>query len=54
METLILRSKNKKHLSILKAMAKASNVDFESEESPYDPAFVARIRRSEQQIKEGN
>ncbi len=53
METLIMRSKNKKHLAILKAMAKALNVDVESEKSPYDPAFVARIRKSEQQIKEG-
>jgi len=53
METLVLRSKNKKHLAILKAMAKALNVDFETEKSPYNPAFVARIRKSEQQIKEG-
>jgi len=51
MGTLILRSKNKKHLAILKAMAKALNVDVE--ESPYNPAFVARIRKSEQQIKDG-
>lgn len=32
-------------------MAKALNVDVE--ESPYNPAFVARIRKSEQQVKDG-
>lgn len=51
MKTLILRSKNKKHLAILKAMAIALNVDVE--ESPYNPAFIARIRKSEQQIEDG-
>lgn len=51
MKTLILRSKNKKHLAILKAMATALNVDVE--ESPYNPDFVARIRKSEQQIEDG-
>jgi len=54
METLILRSKNKKHVAILKAMAKALKMDVKLEKSPYDSAFVARIRKSEQQIKEGN
>jgi hypothetical protein len=53
METLILRSKNKEYLSILKAMAKALNVEVESEENPYDPAFVAKIRQSEVNIKDG-
>lgn len=51
MKTLILRSKNKKHLAILKAMAIALNVDVE--ESPYNHDFVARIRKSEQQIEDG-
>ena len=53
METLILRSKNKEHLAILKAMAKALKVEIELEESHYNSAFVARIRKSEQQIKDG-
>lgn len=54
METLILRSKNKEHLSILKAMTKALNVEVVSEENPYDSAFVSKIRKSELDIKDGN
>jgi hypothetical protein len=53
METLILRSKNKEHLSILKAMAKALKVEIEVEESPYDPAFVKDILQAREDIRDG-
>jgi hypothetical protein len=53
METLILHPKNKEQSSVLKAMAKALKVDFETEESPYDPEFVAKIKQSQQDMREG-
>lgn len=53
METLILYPKSKEQLSAFKAMAKALKVDFETEKSPYDPAFVAKIKQSQQDLKEG-
>ena len=54
METVIMHPKNKEQLSALKAVAKALKVDFETEESPYNPEFVARIKESMKQAKEGN
>ncbi len=53
METLILYPKSKEQLSAFKTMAKALKVDFETEKSPYDPAFVAKIKQSQQDLKEG-
>jgi hypothetical protein len=37
----------------LKAMSKDLNVEVETEESPYDTAFVSKIKRSELNIKDG-
>ncbi|MEX8548405.1 MAG: DUF2683 family protein [Mucilaginibacter sp.] len=53
METLILHPKNKEQLSVFKALAKALKVDFETEKSPYDPKFVAKIKQSQQDMKDG-
>jgi hypothetical protein len=53
METVIMHPKNKEQLSALKAFAKALKVDFETEKSPYNPDFVAKIRESIKQVKEG-
>lgn len=53
METLILHPKNKKQLSVFKALAKALKVDFETEKSLYDPGFVAMIKQSQEDLKDG-
>ena len=54
MEALIVEPKNKKELQAIKAVLKALDISFRTkEERPYDPEFVAKIKKSEQQIKEG-
>jgi len=54
METLIVEPKSRKQLNAIKAVLKALDVTFrKEEESPYNPEFVARIRKSEQQFEEG-
>jgi hypothetical protein len=49
METLIMHPKNKEQLLALKAIAKAWKINVEV--SPYDPDFVAMIKKAE---KAGN
>ncbi|MEJ7557150.1 MAG: DUF2683 family protein [Pedobacter sp.] len=54
METLIVHPKNKKELVAVKAILKALNVAFKKEEeSPYKPEFVAEIKESQAQAKQG-
>ena len=54
METLIVRPKNRKQLATIEAILKALDVSFNKEEkSPYDPAFVAKIKESYEQAKQG-
>jgi NH3-dependent NAD+ synthetase len=54
METLIVEPKSRKQLNAIKAVLKALDVTFRQEqESPYNPEFVERIRKSEQQFEEG-
>ncbi|RDC55519.1 hypothetical protein DU508_14625 [Pedobacter chinensis] len=53
METLIVHPKNKEQLMALKAFVKALKIDFTTEKSPYNPEFVAKIKRGEAQIKAG-
>jgi len=54
MEALIVEPKNKKELQAIKAVLKALDISFRTEEeSLYDPEFVAKIKKSEQQVKEG-
>jgi hypothetical protein len=54
METVIMHPKSKEQLSALKAVAKALKVDFETEKSPYNPDFVAKIKESMKQVEQGN
>jgi hypothetical protein len=54
MEALIVEPKNRKQLQAIKAVLKALDISFRTEEeNPYDPEFVAKIKKSEQQVKEG-
>ncbi|WP_029288768.1 DUF2683 family protein [Pedobacter sp. R20-19] len=53
METLTLHPKNKEQLNALKAFAKALKIDFKTEKSSYNPEFVAKIKRGQEQIKAG-
>ncbi|MVN22761.1 DUF2683 family protein [Mucilaginibacter arboris] len=53
METLIFRPKTKEQLSALKAIARALKVEFETEKSPYDPAFVKKILHGREDVKNG-
>jgi hypothetical protein len=54
METVIMHPKGKEQLTALKAFAKALKIDFETEKSPYNPEFVAKIKESIEQAKQGN
>lgn len=49
METLIMHPQNKDQLLVLKAIAKAWEISVET--SPYDPDFVAMVKKTE---KRGN
>ncbi|RYE29015.1 MAG: hypothetical protein EOP42_15380 [Sphingobacteriaceae bacterium] len=53
MSPVIIHPKDQKQWNALKIIFEAMNVPFEQDESPYNPEFVARIRRSEEQIKAG-
>jgi len=55
MEAILIHPNNKEQLATIKAFAKALKMSFETKEveSPYDPEFVAKIKQSEQQIREG-
>lgn len=53
METLIARPKSEEQMAALKAFVTALKIDFETEESPYNPEFVAKILRGREQVKAG-
>jgi len=53
METVIARPVNKEQLAALKAIMKAMKVDFTTEKSTYNPEFLAKVDRAEEQIKSG-
>lgn len=53
METLIIHPKDKEQLSALKAFEKALKIEFTTEKSPFKPDFVAKIKRSQEQMKVG-
>jgi hypothetical protein len=54
METLIVHPKDQKQLAAIKAFFKALDVSFEKgKESPYDPKFVAKIKKGEKAAREG-
>jgi hypothetical protein len=53
METLIVHPDNKEQLVALKAFMKAFKISFEEEKSAYNPEFVAKIKDSREQVKNG-
>lgn len=54
MEKLIVHPKDQHQLKAIKVILKASDIDFKKEESsPYNPEFVAKIKKSEKNFKEG-
>lgn len=53
METIIVYPKNKEQLTAFKAIAKAMQIDFKVNKSPYESEFVAKIKRGEKAAKEG-
>ncbi len=53
MTPVIIHPKDQKQWHALKIIFEAMDVPFEQDESPYNPDFVARIRRSEEQINAG-
>ncbi|RKR81331.1 hypothetical protein BDD43_1476 [Mucilaginibacter gracilis] len=48
---LLLKNVQKKHLTLIAELAKTLNIDVEKD--PYDPAFVAKILKGDQDMKEG-
>jgi len=42
-----MRPENKEQLRVLKANAKALKISVETEQSPYDPDFVAMVKNAE-------
>ncbi|HEY4196043.1 MAG TPA: DUF2683 family protein [Mucilaginibacter sp.] len=53
METLIAHPESKEKSDALKAFMKALKIPFEEDKSPYDPEFVKKIKRSEEDFKAG-
>ena len=53
METVIAKPANKDQLTAIKAVMKALKVDFTTEESSYNPEFLAKVEKAETQIKSG-
>jgi len=54
MTTLTINTEDKEILNAVKALLKGYKVSFkEKQDAPYNPEFVATIKESEQQIKEG-
>lgn len=51
--TYIIHPSNSEQANALKAFAKALKLKFEIAEKPYNPEFVAKIKESQQQFKEG-
>jgi len=51
---LIAHPSNANELGVIKAFFEALKIKFEvAKESPYNPAFVAKIEKSRKQAKEG-
>lgn len=53
MGTIIVQPDTKEKLDALKAFLKALKISFEETKSPYNPEFVAKIKRGEKDIKTG-
>ena len=53
MGTLIAHPDNKEKMAALKAFMKALKIDYVEDKSPYNPEFVKKINRSEEDFKAG-
>ena len=56
MEEITIQPKNKEQLNALEIILKAMNIPFKKSKerkSPYNPEFVAKIKRSEKNFSEG-
>lgn len=54
MTTLTIETEDPQIIKAVKALLKGFEVNYkEDSDSPYDPGFVEKIRKSEQQVKEG-
>lgn len=51
METLLVYPESEEKTQALKAFLKALKIDFEK--SPYNPDFVAKVKRGDEDIKAG-
>ncbi|MGN6530456.1 MAG: DUF2683 family protein [Ginsengibacter sp.] len=56
MQAITIHPKNEEQLNALEIILKAMKVPFEkskTDKNPYDPEFVAKIKRSEKNFEEG-
>ena len=53
MEIIIAHPESEEKLAALKAFMKALKIRFEEEKSAYDPEFVEKIKRSDEDFKAG-
>lgn len=53
METLIIHPKNQEESTALKAVMKVLKIDFETDESPYNPEFVQKVLKGVNARKSG-
>ena len=53
MGTLIVNPESKEKMHALKAFMKALKISFKEDKSPYNPEFVEKIKRSEEDFKAG-
>ncbi|MGV3602879.1 MAG: DUF2683 family protein [Dyadobacter fermentans] len=54
MTTLTIKTENEEVMNAVRALLRGFKVTFEErEDKPYDPEFVAMIKESERQIREG-
>ena len=51
MRTLIAYPDSKEKLSVLKSLMKVLKIPFEEAKSPYNPEFVSKILKGEEDIK---
>ena len=53
MESITIKSKNKKDLKIIADLARHLKAEVHNDESPYDPKFVAKVQEADEQIQQG-
>jgi len=53
MKVVIAKPGNKEQLDAIKAVLKALHVDFITEKDEFNPEFLKKVERAEEQIKSG-